>query len=70
MKYRCPICSKFITFPTLNKTKEGNFFPFCSQRCKLLDLGAWLDSDYRIISKKSFLKEDEPDETTNDSASM
>jgi endogenous inhibitor of DNA gyrase (YacG/DUF329 family) len=22
--------------------------PFCSERCKLLDLGAWLDGDYRI----------------------
>jgi endogenous inhibitor of DNA gyrase (YacG/DUF329 family) len=23
-------------------------FPFCSPRCKLLDLGKWLDEDYRI----------------------
>jgi endogenous inhibitor of DNA gyrase (YacG/DUF329 family) len=24
------------------------FFPFCSERCRLIDLGAWLDADYRI----------------------
>jgi len=27
------------------------FFPFCSERCKMIDLGAWLDADYRIASK-------------------
>ncbi|UCF17394.1 MAG: DNA gyrase inhibitor YacG, partial [Phycisphaerales bacterium] len=26
------------------------FFPFCCERCKLLDLGAWLNADYRIAS--------------------
>lgn len=39
---QCPICGK-----------ENEFFaepvgPFCSQRCKLIDLGKWLDEDYRI----------------------
>jgi endogenous inhibitor of DNA gyrase (YacG/DUF329 family) len=29
--------------------KAGNkAFPFCSQRCQLIDLGKWLDEDYRI----------------------
>ncbi len=27
---------------------NARFFPFCSQRCRLLDLGAWLEGDYRI----------------------
>ena len=26
----------------------GKFFPFCSQRCKLIDMGAWFDSEYKI----------------------
>lgn len=30
--------------------------PFCSPRCKTIDLGRWLDGDYRLPS------EDEPDE--------
>jgi hypothetical protein len=27
---------------------NARFFPFCSQRCRLVDLGAWLEGDYRI----------------------
>jgi uncharacterized protein len=29
------------------------FFPFCSERCKLVDLGKWLDSEYKVISKQT-----------------
>ncbi len=28
--------------------KDVPHFPFCSERCKLIDLGAWLDEEYRI----------------------
>lgn len=28
--------------------QKAPFLPFCSERCKLLDLGAWLDGDYAI----------------------
>ena len=24
-------------------------FPFCSDRCRLLDLGRWFDEDYRVV---------------------
>ncbi len=27
---------------------ENPAWPFCSERCKLIDLGAWIDEDYRI----------------------
>lgn len=27
------------------------YFPFCSERCKLVDLGAWLDCGYRITEQ-------------------
>lgn len=30
--------------------EETGFFPFCSQRCKLIDLGAWLDAEYKMNS--------------------
>lgn len=29
--------------------KDVPTFPFCSERCKLVDLGAWLDEAYRIV---------------------
>lgn len=39
---RCPNCKRATTW-------EGNpFRPFCSERCKLLDLGNWLSERYRI----------------------
>ena len=39
---RCPRCGKQAEY-------EGNEFrPFCSERCKLLDLGAWADEAYAI----------------------
>ena len=39
---RCPTCRG-------PSTKEGNkVFPFCSNRCQLVDLGRWLEEDYRV----------------------
>ena len=43
---RCPICGKDVIF--YEKEKFPPNFPFCSQRCKLIDLGKWLNEEYRI----------------------
>jgi len=50
MKYRCPVCQKAVKELTQEKSEEARFFPFCSRRCKLIDLGAWLDAEYKIVS--------------------
>jgi len=42
MKRTCPICRK----PTDSETHAE--FPFCSERCRLLDLGNWASEKYRI----------------------
>jgi endogenous inhibitor of DNA gyrase (YacG/DUF329 family) len=42
MKFHCPICRK----PTDSDSNAE--FPFCSERCKLLDLGAWASEKYVI----------------------
>jgi uncharacterized protein len=42
MKFRCPICKK----PTDSETNQE--FPFCSERCKLFDLGNWSSEKYVI----------------------
>jgi endogenous inhibitor of DNA gyrase (YacG/DUF329 family) len=47
MRYICPICRK----PVKKAGENGKFFPFCSKRCSLIDLGAWLDADYKLISE-------------------
>jgi uncharacterized protein len=40
--YACPTCKKPAPL-------EGNSrFPFCSERCRLIDLGRWIDEEYRV----------------------
>lgn len=43
----CPICKKPVTL----KDPEA---PFCSERCRLLDLGAWASGDYIISTEPIF----------------
>ncbi|MDR3721042.1 MAG: DNA gyrase inhibitor YacG [Candidatus Acidoferrales bacterium] len=43
----CPICKK----PTDTETHAD--FPFCSERCRLLDLGNWASEKY-VISEPAF----------------
>jgi hypothetical protein len=43
----CPICKKPVTGPN-DPASPNPFFPFCSDRCKLIDLGRWLDGKYQI----------------------
>jgi endogenous inhibitor of DNA gyrase (YacG/DUF329 family) len=45
MKIKCPTCKKKTEW------KNNAYRPFCSERCKLIDLGAWADEKYRIESK-------------------
>ncbi len=45
-KTRCPICDK----PMDGQPKDWPVWPFCSERCKLIDLGRWLDGSYRSES--------------------
>jgi uncharacterized protein len=40
-KLRCPTCRKAV------RTK-GPEFPFCSERCRLIDLGKWASGGYVI----------------------
>jgi endogenous inhibitor of DNA gyrase (YacG/DUF329 family) len=44
---RCPICKKPVESPD-NQPGARSVFPFCSERCKLIDLGRWLDGRYQI----------------------
>ncbi|MBI1790710.1 MAG: DNA gyrase inhibitor YacG [Acidobacteria bacterium] len=37
----CPICKKDVT-------PGGVDFPFCGERCRLIDLGKWASEEYRI----------------------
>jgi endogenous inhibitor of DNA gyrase (YacG/DUF329 family) len=39
----CPRCGKQVVWD-----QENPFRPFCSERCKIVDLGAWATEKYRV----------------------
>lgn len=44
-KIKCPQCQQVVDW-------QGNSQrPFCSERCRLLDLGNWADESYRIAGR-------------------
>lgn len=42
----CPVCKKPVEW-----TPAATFRPFCSQRCKTNDLGAWANEEYRVAGE-------------------
>ena len=51
----CPICGKEVKL-------NDPFMPFCSDRCRIMDLGNWASEKYRI-STPAELSPEEEDET-------
>jgi endogenous inhibitor of DNA gyrase (YacG/DUF329 family) len=50
---KCPHCGKETEF-------AGNEYrPFCSERCKLLDFGAWVDEEYNLPAESLSLTEED-----------
>ena len=41
----CPSCRRAVL-----PRSENPCFPFCSDRCKAIDLGRWLGGEYRIAA--------------------
>ena len=46
-QFPCPRCGQASSW------QANAFRPFCSERCKLIDLGAWANEDYKIASSDS-----------------
>jgi endogenous inhibitor of DNA gyrase (YacG/DUF329 family) len=59
IKLHCPICKK------PSKAADADF-PFCSERCRLIDLGKWASGGYVISSPvddaEEAVRQDSPDE--------
>lgn len=53
MRIICPICKEETT------REENPDIPFCSNRCKMIDLGKWVNGDYRV--EGSEMDEDLPE---------
>lgn len=58
-KARCVVCST-----ECGRRDTNRFFPFCSERCKWVDLGRWMNEDYVIsepLSPEEHARAGEPD---------
>ncbi len=44
----CPVCGKPVAW-----VAENPYRPFCSERCKKIDLGAWASGDYAVPGETS-----------------
>ncbi|MGA7755686.1 MAG: DNA gyrase inhibitor YacG [Candidatus Sulfotelmatobacter sp.] len=60
VKLRCPICKKAVT-------SAAPDFPFCSDRCRVIDLGKWASGGYVISSPVTdadeSIREDSPEDS-------
>ena len=56
---RCPVCDATVDLATTPTV------PFCSDRCRLIDLGRWLDESYTVPVTR---KDDEDDEAIDETA--
>ncbi len=57
MSRTCPICRRAVA-----PRAENVAFPFCGERCRLVDLGKWLGEEYRVPASD----ENDADGTTSD----
>lgn len=53
---KCPCCSRETEY-TGNENR-----PFCSERCKMLDFGAWADGEYGIAAEESEMSDEDINE--------
>jgi endogenous inhibitor of DNA gyrase (YacG/DUF329 family) len=51
---KCPICRKETSFT------NNPYRPFCSERCKMIDLGRWAGGEYRIPTEEKPPEEELP----------
>ena len=50
IRVRCPICQRPMPG---EGSKDWPQFPFCSAKCRLIDLGRWLGEGYRVPGEPS-----------------
>ncbi len=60
---RCPICAKSFEGASLDDLPGS---PFCSERCRLIDLGRWIDQAYTVPADEK--PRDENDERADEDA--
>ncbi len=54
VEVKCPTCSKLVSW-----IPENSYRPFCSERCRLIDLGEWFSEERRITDEDESTSETE-----------
>ena len=57
--HACPVCKQ----PAESERARNAYWPFCSRRCKTVDLGRWLDEGYRIPDEGVEAQDQDKDST-------
>ncbi len=60
MRIDCPICKRVLA----DAPEDHGPRPFCSTRCKMIDLGNWLSEAYRIPSREEGATDADGDDHT------
>ncbi len=55
LKIKCPHCGGESSW------QDNSNRPFCSEKCRLIDLGHWADAEYRIDGGRAPQREEEQD---------
>ena len=59
MTLKCPICSRHVAM-------DDEYMPFCSDRCRLIDLGNWATEKYVIstpVAQADEMEDDQEEES-------
>ncbi|MBL1352973.1 MAG: DNA gyrase inhibitor YacG [Zetaproteobacteria bacterium] len=51
-QFKCPLCKE-------QTSRNALYFPFCSERCRTLDLSRWADGSYSIAGDATSMPDDE-----------
>ena len=54
---KCPTCGRPVEW-----SEASPYRPFCSERCRLIDLGAWLSEEHKIAGESEVPSEEPPAE--------
>ncbi len=60
---KCPTCGKPVVW-----SEKSKWRPFCSERCRLIDLGEWASESHRIPGESTYPEEfveNHPDKKTH-----
>jgi endogenous inhibitor of DNA gyrase (YacG/DUF329 family) len=58
---KCPTCGRPVEW-----SPESIYRPFCSDRCRLIDLGAWFNEQHRIPDESANMPEAAPSDSSEE----